>query len=378
MATTSIRPKPRSSGYIPTLDGWRTIAVFGVMAFHGPLYHLGRWSDSWLHENGALGVSLFFAISGLLICSRLLDEEAKNGAISLPAFYIRRTFRILPAMMAYLAIIGVLGLCRVIHVGLGSWLSSLFFFNNYFAYFVHDANWSLYTNHFWTLAVEEHFYLVLPFLLAFFPKLRGRLLLAMATLSLLWTFIHAVLTRHDPLAVYAGGRTELQIYALFFPAFLAVLLANHSVRERFAKFCRPWIVIPSSGLAWLVCLHVSYLLTHTLVIAVCFPLVVLSTVFHPGTWLGRILEWAPMRFLGRISYSLYLWQQLFFIHDVPRAAGFLGLLQATPWNLLSTLSMALLSYFLLEKPLMRLGHRLAPPPTPGHRDMEIQGVEPSL
>jgi peptidoglycan/LPS O-acetylase OafA/YrhL len=87
------------SGYLPSLDGWRAISIVGVLFCHSPLIQVGRFSDIWLQANGDRGVQMFFAISGILICSRLLREEMKYGAISLRSFYTRRIFRIQPAAL---------------------------------------------------------------------------------------------------------------------------------------------------------------------------------------------------------------------------------------------------------------------------------------
>src|SRR3974390_382314 len=93
-----------SEDYIPTLDGWRAIAISLVL-----LSHSSR-SSSLAEHLGFLGVALFFGISGYLICTKLLVERERTGAISLKSFYWRRAFRILPASLAYLALIGVLGI----------------------------------------------------------------------------------------------------------------------------------------------------------------------------------------------------------------------------------------------------------------------------
>src|SRR6202012_4015158 len=104
---------------------------------------------------------LFFAISGLLICSRLLEEESKAGHISVSAFYIRRFFRILPAAAFYLLVIAVLAVVRVIPVFPLDWLASLFFFRNYLMLrqYLNHSPLSLpwYTGDFWSLSMEEHF-----------------------------------------------------------------------------------------------------------------------------------------------------------------------------------------------------------------------------
>lgn len=107
-------------------------------------------------------------------------------------------------------------------------------------------------------------------------------------------------------------------------------------------------------------LHTSHNLTARVIVPFGFPFLILATVLHPASLAGRFLEWTPLRAIGRISYSLYLWQQLFFIGDHSPAAGLLEHLQHGAWKLIATLAAATGSYFLVEKPLIRLGHRLAP------------------
>src|SRR5450432_708876 len=90
--TSSAATKPN---YLPTLDGWRALAILGVMLCHDSIHTLGPFNTGFLYMHGDLGVDLFFAISGILICSRLLTEEESQGFISRKDFYIRRAFRIL-------------------------------------------------------------------------------------------------------------------------------------------------------------------------------------------------------------------------------------------------------------------------------------------
>ncbi len=96
------------AGYLPTLDGWRTVAILAVMICHATdsVFHAeGSHPNAFLHavtRYGALGVDIFFGISGFLICSRLLTEHQGNGGIRLGRFYMRRFFRILPPYLTYL------------------------------------------------------------------------------------------------------------------------------------------------------------------------------------------------------------------------------------------------------------------------------------
>src|SRR5438132_7867316 len=101
------------SNYLPTLDGWRALAILGVMICHScdAFFHAdGPHPNAVLHaltRHGALGVDVFFGISGFLICTRLIEEHKKNGRISLKRFYVRRAFRILPPYFTYSAVLGV-------------------------------------------------------------------------------------------------------------------------------------------------------------------------------------------------------------------------------------------------------------------------------
>ena len=123
------RDSRRTSGYLPTLDGWRTIAVCMVMLCHMP--HAGIRRGYLLTEVGAFGVDVFFAISGFLICTRLLEEERAHGRFSMGGFYLRRAFRILPASVFYLAVVGVLSLLRFFPLNWAGWWGALAFFRNY-------------------------------------------------------------------------------------------------------------------------------------------------------------------------------------------------------------------------------------------------------
>jgi peptidoglycan/LPS O-acetylase OafA/YrhL len=90
------------------------------------------------------------------------------------------------------------------------------------------------------------------------------------------------------------------------------------------------------------------------------PLAILGTTLRPQSWFSRLLENPALSFVGRLSYSLYLWQQLFLISHFGADTARLGPLQSSPLNWLMTFACALLSYYLVERPLIRLGHRLAP------------------
>src|ERR1700742_9872 len=117
-------PTSKPFNYIPTLDGWRALSIGLVVLHHSQIRVdvpvLGSLLQS-LARLGEVGVELFFAISGLLICSRLLDEESRAGYINLRAFYLRRFFRILPPAIFYLLVIAILGAFHVIPLFPSDW-----------------------------------------------------------------------------------------------------------------------------------------------------------------------------------------------------------------------------------------------------------------
>jgi len=343
------------------------IAVFSVIFYHDKLHRVGRITDAPLHHYGFFGVDLFFAISGLLICSRLLEEEQVYHRIHLKDFYVRRFCRILPPAILFLIVIATLGLVHIIHVDLKAWLSSLLFYSNYYTAATHNTELSLYTNHFWSLSVEEHFYLLLPALLVFFPKHRTRILSVLVSIFLTYNLaVHSMPAVLNSMGGdYADVRTDLHIVSLLFPALLAIRLTKPEFRKR----CEQWLV-PSGTILlfaaiWVLTHFFAHMLAAKALVPLGFPFIILSTTLHPKSVLGRFLELRLLKFLGRISYSLYLWQQLFFNGDHPHAAGLLSVLQHWPVSLLSTLTCAVASYYLIERPFIRIGRRLAPPATEG-------------
>lgn len=359
-------PSKPKTGYIKTLDGWRTIAVGAVILYHARGITIGRVDFSKLQSFGDRGVQLFFAISGILICSRLLEEHRMHGHISLRGFYIRRVFRIQPAAIVFLAAVGILAIVGTLHPTLPASLSSLFCYRNFYeALNGVTTPDDRYTTHFWSLAVEEHFYLLLPSLLLFGKKKLVPVLMALSLFFFLWPPIaHQFKIFDSPLAAW---RTDMALRDLLVPALLAVLLTRPDFRR--------WMTKISSRNALILLTIVALLLSQLLlkghlmgeITCVGFPLMVITTMLHPEGWIGRLLETRPFLFIGRISYSLYLWQELFFLHR--RDDSSLRFLQSAPWNLIAVLVCAILSYYVVEKPLMRLGHRLAPPATPGRNDL---------
>ncbi len=356
------------SGYLPTLDGWRAIAIAAVLLDHGTEMFFRRSSWYSYLRTGPNGVSLFFAISGFLICSRLLEEGQLCGRISLKGFYIRRACRILPAAFTYLGVLALLAVCGLVIVTPLEWWSCILFFRNYLPPEWIRAGWGGYTIHYWSLAVEEHFYLLWPALLAFSGRARARYLAAGLAVAVAvwrwWDFHHQFVNRFLPGLLFPT-RTDVRLDALLLGCLAALAMAEPRWRIWLTRHFTMgvwWVCVLAYVLSQLLTRRHDYGIQESALLAA----LVAGTVLHPAGMIGRMLENSAMKWVGRLSYSLYLWQQLFL---VPGANWPLSLLQRFPWNLVPVFLLAWMSYELLERPMIRLGHRLAPPPTPGRIDL---------
>ena len=343
---------------IPTLDGWRAVAIAAVMLSHGFLLTGAasrpvRVAGYIAQHLGGLGVALFFAISGYLITTLLLEEGELRGGVSLRGFYARRAFRILPAAYLYLIVLAIAGGYGWLDESLrrGELASAAFFYNNYWP----ERSW--FTAHFWSLSMEEHFYLLWPALLGGTGTRRALLatggLLAANALWRPWSLAHL------NLPYPALQRTDMRLDAFLYPGLLAILLHGPyrvpTLRVLTAAWFRVCSVLALAA-AWVWMLAGSAPSTGTLVESVLLPAMLVSVIYWPGSLLFRILEWAPLRWVGRISYGLYLWQQLFFR---PTSASLSATVESFLPRIALTFAAAIASYYLLERPFLNYGRRVS-------------------
>jgi peptidoglycan/LPS O-acetylase OafA/YrhL len=396
MTETKAQPLRVKTGYLPSLDGWRALAILGVLMAHDLPWTIAGHSNAAFKSYGGIGVNLFFAISGILITWRILEEERICGLFDIRRFYIRRVFRIQPAALAYLSVIALLTALAIIHIHWVYWWGALLLFENFQYRGPSMEAVSFFTGHFWTLAVEEHFYILLSLLL-FFVRGRGRRIGALVLLYVGLYFAQELATMHGLYDDVASlRRTYWQLDYLLFPALLAVLLQRQAWRDMAQRYLRPWVAFAAT--IAIVLLHgtvghlrhpASAILLSPdglkaavgLCIRFFFAIWVVATMLHPGSWTTRALELRPLRFIGRISYSLYLWHMLFIFRLVPAtdvSNPVLLALSGRPMKYIAAFGIATLSYYLLEKPLIRMGHKLAPPATPGRLELADLPVEVPL
>jgi peptidoglycan/LPS O-acetylase OafA/YrhL len=315
------REEPNLS-YIPALDGVRAFAVLGVMAYHGDI--------SWLPA-GFLGVDAFFVLSGFLITSLLISEWQRRGTIFLGQFWARRARRLLPALLMLLVFV-VLYANFVAPAGtypglrLDS-LSTLFYVANWHFiligsnYFDQTSLPSLLT-HTWSLAVEEQFYLLWPLVvLALFARRRAG---------------GAASLRGGPTP---GGDPAWAASSRWARTLLSVLGALG--------------VAGAALLWWRVSFNGSFLWEGGFLVAALSTAAVLACVVcAPQSLVARALSVSPLRYLGRISYGLYLWHFPLF-QWIDRARTGLDGYALFGARCGATLAVATVSFYLVERPIRK-------------------------
>jgi peptidoglycan/LPS O-acetylase OafA/YrhL len=352
----------RRLSYQPALDGIRALAVAAVLAFHAGL----PWA-----RGGFLGVDAFFVLSGYLITSLLLLEWRARGAIALSAFWARRARRLLPAL--FLMLIGVGGYALVFAAPQeidrlrGDALATLGYVANWRPLFIEQSYFDQFSvpsplRHTWSLAIEEQWYAFWPLLLLVLLRLArvslGKLLaislvmIAGSAFLMGWLFDPGT----DPSRVYYGTDTRAQ--SLLMGAALAMLLLRRGpLRSRPARHTlQIAALVCAAGLGWVwtttsgdsVFLYRGGFLLLALAVAV----VIAASVQPESGPIGRILSLPPLRALGLISYGVYLWHWPVYLVLTPDRTGWDGYgLFAV--RVLATLTIAVVSYHLVEMPIRR-------------------------
>jgi peptidoglycan/LPS O-acetylase OafA/YrhL len=236
--------------------------------------------------------------------------------------------------------------------------------------------------HFWSLAVEEHFYLLLSLLLLLVKRNRA-IVLALLYFAF-WLPLHL---NYPPQSTcrpdFSPRETQWNLQYLLLASLAAVLLQRPAVIVLAKRFLRPWVMLLTTAIS----IPMHHFVWHTgaggavLFVANYLSIFwIVATAFHPQSLTTRFLESAPLRFVGRISYSLYLWHILFFfkISGMNVTNPFLLACSGRVAKYVAAFFMATLSYYFIEKPMIRLGHRLAPAASPGRPELADLPVETPL
>jgi peptidoglycan/LPS O-acetylase OafA/YrhL len=332
---------------LPSLDGLRGVSIALVLISHLTGTRGAPAFLDFREDLGNLGVRTFFVISGFLITSLLLDERAATGTISLKKFYLRRMFRIFPASYAYILVMAFLSWFGIIVLKHNDLLcAATYTVNNHY-----DHSWWI--GHLWSLSVEEQFYLLWPFAMVFLGT-AAALRVAVATViaaPLIRIFLMVFVPSQR---VGIGSIFPTVADAMAVGCILACVREQLIADSRYAHFLRSfWFVLvpvavfvlnyplsaKSSALIGVSLLNIT--------IALCIDWCVRT----PSGLIGRVLNSRLAVWIGALSYSLYLWQQPFLNRHSSLT------INAVPLNLMLAIIAAVLSYYLIEKPFLRIKAR---------------------
>lgn len=345
--------------YRKEIDGLRALAILGVLFFHVGLFPL---------HGGYLGVDVFFVISGFLISSLLFAEAETTGTISLSDFYQRRARRILPALFTVLVVTFIpisllISSTPAFSVYARSipwaavFVANIFFFFNS-GYFSVEALQSPLL-HTWTLGVEEQFYIIIPFvILALAARKKARAETNILALLLLWvaSFIFCRYGKRWVDSNFVFYMLPTRMWELLTGVIATLVAKRFKPESRVgSKICD---AVSLTSIAAIVIAFAAYrqstnFAEKSLVVVLATALIL---VFSQGGRAAKaILGAGPVRFLGKISYSMYLWHWplatiAFFLsikYDIPNQAP----LQAAV--LVATLSLSMLSWKFVEQPLRK-------------------------
>jgi peptidoglycan/LPS O-acetylase OafA/YrhL len=369
-AQTRQSPTASSSSFvIPSLDGIRALSV-GVVFF----VHAGIGFSP-----GPLGVTIFFFLSGFLITTLLRMEFEKTGRISLRNFYLRRAFRLLPPLYLVLGaafIVTLLGAYGAQKLRLGACLAQVFFLSNFQ---ILSSGWDgphtgrpPGTGNLWSLAVEEHFYLLFPLLYLVLsrklpsPRRQAAILGGLCALVLAWRFV-LILGFHSSFdRTYAA--TDTRIDSILFGCILAIVAnpvldraklfpANAStLRRAWAPVLAPFGLAAMLVLYWMHDTRITGTVQYTIDGLALVPFFVAAIHYH-DRGIFRAFNWRPVMWVGAVSYSIYILHEplIAAVHDrVPGGQMVHGLVYLT-----LTLLAAWAIFRWVERPFARLRRRLS-------------------
>lgn len=345
------------SAYIASLDGLRGISILIVFVAHIGFENL---------IPGGLGVTIFFFISGYLITNLLIDEYQQSGSVSLKLFYSRRMLRLYPPLLLMITLFVLLQHYLHRPVYQGQLFPALFYYENYYYFYTTHRDTTI--GILWSLAVEEHFYLLFPliFILLFRkPKALTAALVVLIFVPLVFRFVGASRYAYskDLADAYCYLMTHTRFDAILFGCLASVLLYSKS-SALYRTVLSNKLVFIAALLVQLLCLVLRNdlfrnTLRYTLQGMSLFILVPAIVNINSYQWINKLLSGRIIVWIGRLSYSIYL------MHMMPvnylaflKSGGHAGLYYTAVAG--ATILIASFSYYVIEKPLGKLRKRLRP------------------
>jgi len=332
---------------LPQLDGLRGVAIAFVLFGHVVQFSLHRLITIG-NSLAQLGVLLFFVLSGFLITTLITDEKQSSGNVNLTQFYWRRILRLAPAFLLFMAaVIWLMLMHRIPRIPNYEIIACFLYVRNIFGRSEALA-------HLWSLSLEEQFYIVWPPLVKLFDSNRLLAISVVVTIAMcLWRGLAIFINLFDyNLGIYYI-RPYFRFDSILIGCCLALCLKYKPVVGRQLQNMQkliPTFVVWALVIAWSV---IGQSLSRPLYISVQM-LGVTWVLFRAVTGKSfRVLASWPLKSLGKISYSLYLWQQIFLVTLHP---GW-GIVSKFPINVIACFLAATASYFGIERPFLRLKNK---------------------
>ncbi|HEY1733401.1 MAG TPA: acyltransferase family protein [Acidimicrobiales bacterium] len=352
-------PKPVEGDgrYLPGLDGLRAVAVLAVIAYH--------LNFSWA-RGGLLGVGVFFVLSGYLITDLLVAEYRRRQAIALPTFWLKRARRLLPALLVMLFVVTgwVTLFDRAQLPALRSDLvPGIFYYSNWWFIFQHVSYFAKFgppspLGHLWSLAIEEQFYFVWPFVvlagMKWVHNRRNQIVIVLAGAVASALAMGVLFSPTDPTRVYEG--TDTRAFALLIGAALALALPRTQTFANVTTGARNLLdgagCVALAGIFvmfWRTDQYSAFLYRGGIVLLSVLTAVVIAVVVHPSARFGKLLGVEPLRWIGERSYGIYLWHYPVIVLTTPNNAP-PNLLRAI-LQIAASIGLAALSWRYIEQPV---------------------------
>jgi len=341
-------PPVLQNSYYPSLDGLRGIAIIMVVFFH-----LNLTSVFFYHIvfNGELGVLIFFVLSGFLITTLCIKEKVITNNISLKNFYIRRTLRIFPVAYLFILVLIVLNIVYKLHINYINILGAALYLMNFSSYF-RKYNFAFQTAHYWSLSVEEQFYLIVPFILKKnFTVYLIIILCVVFVLPLLITLQYFYIFLNNWVFT-AFTHYLVKFQAIAVGCLFSVLTFKYPFNNINIK-----TKVVANILAIGIILYIQYdnffslkSVFSSLLISLLVGYIIITNIIPGKDFIFKILNAGFLKTIGTLSYSIYIWQQLFTFYDKR-----LPVVMVTfPFNIVSLIIVSCLSYYFYESFFLRL------------------------
>lgn len=353
--------------HIPFLDGLRALAIFWVLNFHSG----GQIGEIFSKKGGWAGVDAFFVISGFLITGILLKEQSKTATIGLKNFYARRALRLVPAYILFIAITCIVNPLHCKNMAPAVGIAAI-----YMCDFDLALNWGHILGSgleiTWSLSVEEKFYLIWPTIMKFARKHLAWIGISTIAACFAW---RAYLLTTGVFWMRIAGGFDTKVDALMIGCLGAVALHNPQVRAKLQKHCTHFLIPIALFIFVLVYLRgmghpfgavtlndkLAYWNLRVPLFTLSFTALIISLCLQPQSIVAKFFSLTPFTWIGKISYSLYLWHMLAFAWVMQNAfvPGKSERVDVEILEYATAIAFAAVSYYFVEQPFLKIKDRFS-------------------